>query len=211
MTHGMVLYIVLHTYHHRCASTKAYVNLCVVAPSLMKVITSKWHALLVLRAVGLVECQTFGLLAQITTVFFAYFVIDGVVKDNAFELAAAMILDALVLSRVVFYMIFKRKNKIPGRIVLLSFITSFQLLVLVRPRCMRPGSPRHVSFAGARCFSDVGTHHEHNLCRIRAGFGFLDCAAIRVADAQSTGNRFPEERCATTIAFVPQPSALRHD
>lgn len=75
----------------------------------------------------------FGL--QITAAFFIYFVIDGVVTENVFELTAALVLDGLVLARVLFYIIIKKKNRFPGRIVLLSFITAFQLFVLVHHCC----------------------------------------------------------------------------
>ena len=72
---------------------------------------------------------------QITAAFFIYFVIDGVVTENVFELTAALVLDALVLARVLFYVIVKKKTRFPGRIVLLSFITAFQLIVLVSDCC----------------------------------------------------------------------------
>ncbi len=64
-----------------------------------------------------------------------YFVIDGVVTENVFELTAALVLDGLVLARVLFYIIIKKKNRFPGRIVLLSFITAFQLFILVHHCC----------------------------------------------------------------------------
>ena len=75
----------------------------------------------------------FGL--QVTAAFFIYFVIDGVVTENVFELTAALVLDGLVLARVLFYIIIKKKNRFPGRIVLLSFITAFQLFILVQHCC----------------------------------------------------------------------------
>lgn len=90
---------------------------------------------------------------QITAVFFIYFVIDGVVTENVFELTAALVLDGLVLARVLFYVIVKKKTRFPGRIVLLSFITAFQLFVLVRPMSHRSVTgasgrvvPRHLIF-----------------------------------------------------------------
>lgn len=75
--------------------------------------TCKSHAFSAPRVENLSASQRFQLLSQITVVFFAYFVTDGVVMENAFELAAALILDALVLGRIIFY-IFKERTDLQG-------------------------------------------------------------------------------------------------
>lgn len=102
---------------------------------------------------------------QITAVFFIYFVIDGVVTENVFELTAALVLDGLVLARVLFYVIVKKKTRFPGRIVLLSFITAFQLFVLVRPLSQRSITgasgcvvSRHVEKILSSIFVDLSDH-----------------------------------------------------
>ena len=68
---------------------------------------------------------------QITAAFFFYFVVDGIITENVFELLAAVVLDALVLARVLFYVIAKKRKEFPGRIVLLSGITLLQVVILV--------------------------------------------------------------------------------
>jgi hypothetical protein len=75
---------------------------------------------------------------QITAAFFFYFVVDGIITENVFELLAAVVLDALVLARVLFYVIAKKRKEFPGRIVLLSGITLLQVLILVcrPPPCL---------------------------------------------------------------------------
>jgi hypothetical protein len=73
---------------------------------------------------------------QITAAFFFYFVVDGIITENVFELLAAVVLDALVLARVLFYVIAKKRKEFPGRIVLLSGITLLQVVILV---CRLPG------------------------------------------------------------------------
>ncbi len=57
--------------------------------------------------------------------------VDGIITENAFELAAAVVLDGLVLARVLFYVIAKKRKEFPGRIVLLSGITALQVSVIV--------------------------------------------------------------------------------
>lgn len=74
---------------------------------------------------------------QITAAFFFYFVVDGIITENVFELLAAVVLDALVLARVLFYVIAKKRKEFPGRIVMLSGITLLQVVILV---CKLPGS-----------------------------------------------------------------------
>ena len=71
--------------------------------------------------------------AQVTAFFFLFFIVDGIVTENVFELGAALVLDALVLTRVLFYVIAKKNKKFKGRLVILGFITAFQVLVLVCP------------------------------------------------------------------------------
>ena len=71
---------------------------------------------------------------QVTALFFALFVLSGVITENVFELFAAAILDALVLARVLFYVIAKKNKHFRGRLVMLGFITGFQVIVLVRDR-----------------------------------------------------------------------------
>lgn len=61
---------------------------------------------------------------------------DGIITENVFELLAAVVLDALVLARVLFYVIAKKRREFPGRIVLLSGITLLQAIILVRLRCI---------------------------------------------------------------------------
>lgn len=81
---------------------------------------------------------------QVTAAFFLYFVVDGIVTENAFELLAAVVLDGLVLARVLFYVIAKKRKEFPGRIVLLSGITAIQVFVIVSahtPGADTPGSP----------------------------------------------------------------------
>ena len=58
--------------------------------------------------------------------------VDGIITENVFELLAAVVLDALVLARVLFYVIAKKCKQFPGRIVLLSGITILQVAVIVR-------------------------------------------------------------------------------
>ena len=67
-----------------------------------------------------------------TALFFVLFVLSGIITENVFELFAAAILDALVLARVLFYLIAKKNKHFRGRLVMLGFITGFQVIVLVR-------------------------------------------------------------------------------
>lgn len=69
---------------------------------------------------------------QVTAVFFLFFVIDGIIKENAFELLAAMVLDALVLCRVIFYIVEKDKKHNSVRLAMLGVLVFWQLLVGVR-------------------------------------------------------------------------------
>jgi len=69
---------------------------------------------------------------QVTALFFVLFVLSGIITENVFELFAAAILDALVLARVLFYLIAKKNKHFRGRLVMLGFITGFQVIVLVR-------------------------------------------------------------------------------
>ncbi len=71
---------------------------------------------------------------QVTAFFFVLFVLDGIITENVFELLAAVVLDALVLARVLFYVIAKKNKHFRGRLVILGFITGFQVIVLVRSR-----------------------------------------------------------------------------
>lgn len=57
--------------------------------------------------------------------------VDGIITENVFELIAAVVLDALVLARVLFYVVAKKRKEFSGRIVLLSTITLLQVLVIV--------------------------------------------------------------------------------
>ena len=69
--------------------------------------------------------------AQVTAGFFVIFILDGIITENVFELLAALVLDALVLARVLFYVIAKKNKHFRGRLAILGCITGFQVIVLV--------------------------------------------------------------------------------
>ena len=99
-----------------------------------------------------------------TALFFVLFILDGIVTENVFELLAAVVLDALVLARVLFYVITKKNKHFRGRLVMLGFITGFQVIVLVRARP-----------AGAPSCPEEQTN---GLCRLTA---YLSAAQCQVA------------------------------
>ena len=78
------------------------------------------------------------MLAQVTAFFFVVFILDGIITENVFELLAAIVLDALVLARVLFYVIAKKNKHFRGRLAILGCITGFQVIVLVRSGAQSP-------------------------------------------------------------------------
>lgn len=78
--------------------------------------------------------------------------VDGTITENVFELLAAIVLDALVLARVLFYVIAKKRKEFPGRIVMLSGITLLQVVILVRKAVLKScsGAAIHCTSCPAR-------------------------------------------------------------
>ena len=84
---------------------------------------------------------------QITAGFFVYFVFDGIIKENSIELLAAMVLDALVLARVIYFMTEKGRSNNSTALPLLGCIVLGQLIVMVSVAALQSA----VFFAGSLC------------------------------------------------------------